>query len=166
MRRRWIYLVAMLGFTATAGAGSLLGDPDTEETPLWIYVNAADDYQPEQFTAAVGDVIEFASGPRRVELRIQGEPGVLGDLSVSRLARFQFGSLRVQNGGVKCQSIKAKKPGTAKVEVTSHHLGSRREIREFNITVVDKRKEKVPVMETMPSPLYGSPGIVLPTTEP
>jgi hypothetical protein len=144
----------------------MLADPDADDTPLWFVVDASQDIQPEHFEVAVGDAIEFHSSPGHVVLRIQGEPGVLGDLSVMRVARFGLGTPYIEGGGRKVQSIKAKKAGKAKVEVTTHRGGTRREIREFDITVVDKRKEKVPVMEKMPSYLYGPPVVGTPTSGP
>jgi hypothetical protein len=169
MRRRWVYLMALVGIVAVAGTGRSFAVFDGDVTPLWIEVNVADEAQPEEFTVAVGDLIEFApwaqgrgerfdllmpslldssrarkpdlSPPSRdIVLRIQGENGVLGEMSVTRHASFQDGKLEVQHEGLNGRSVKATKAGKVTVEVTTHRGGTHKEIREFKITVVAKRE--------------------------
>ena len=156
MRRTCVYLLAIAAITATAGAAGLLPDSVAEELPISFVVDASDDAQPEHFTVAVGDAIEFQSSRGHLVIRVPGDHGILGDLSVMRVASFQAGTPYIQNGGRQVQSIRAKKSGKVTVEVTTHYGGTRREVREFNITVVDKRKEKLPVKEATPQNSYGN----------
>jgi hypothetical protein len=171
MRRRCMYLVLIVGIAAGTGAARLSGVPAGNETPLWIEVNAADEAQPDDFAVAVGDVIEFSAQPQiqpvpyvgpgvigapspyptnpernstvsDLTLRIQGENGVLADLSVVRHASFQNGALQI-HGGPHGRSVKAMKAGKVTVEVTTHRGATRREIREFTIRVATKRETPV-----------------------
>jgi hypothetical protein len=169
MRRRWVYLMALVGIVAVAGTGRSFAVFDGDVTPLWIEVNVADEDQPEEFAVAVGDVIEFArwaqsrgerfeylmsslldrsrarkpdrTPPSRdVVLRIQGENGVLGEMSITRHASCHEGKLQVRHEGLNGRSIKAMKAGKVTVEVTTHRGGTHKEIREFKITVLAKRE--------------------------
>jgi hypothetical protein len=166
MVRKCVYLVALLGTVGAAGTGLLFAMPDGEDTPLFIPVDVTSENPPERFTVALGDVIVFHSFsqsqpplpsttiesgltppvPRGdVVLRIKDDSGVLGDTSAIRFANFKGGKLQVDYGGMTGRFVKAKKGGIATVEATTHRGGTRREVRDFEITVVEKRQQPVPV---------------------
>jgi hypothetical protein len=169
MRRTWVYLVAFVGIILATGTGRLFAVLDTDDAPLLIPVDVRRENQPERFTVALGDILVFHAfaesesepSPRPyglpgtspkpqapvgdVELRVDGESGVLADMSAIRFANFYDGKLQLNYGGMKGRFVKAKKAGKVKVEVTTHRGGSRREIRDFEITVVEKRKQEIPV---------------------
>jgi hypothetical protein len=171
MGRRRIFSIVLVALAAGAWTGSLIAVSDEKEVPLFLTVDVGNDDLPERFTVAVGDVIVFhdfsctqqpsamvpvgvvveptpkPKPPRGdMTVRIQGEPGVLGDGSAIRFANFHGGKIQLDFGGLKGRSVKAAKAGVAKVEVTTHRGGTRREIRDFEITVVTTRKQEVSIM--------------------
>jgi hypothetical protein len=169
MRRARVYFMALVGIVVLAGTGRLFAVLDGEDTPVFIPVDVGRESQPERFTVALGDMIVFhafnlslsqlsltvggpvESSPKLqapfgdVGLRILGESGVLGEMSVISFANFHDGKLQLDYHGMKGTFVKAKKVGKAKVEVTTHRGGTRREMRDFEITVVEKRKKEIPV---------------------
>jgi hypothetical protein len=170
MSRRRILHILIVVLTAGASTGSLLAVSDERDIPLFLSVDVGNDDQPERFTVAVGDVIVFhdfsscqqqspmgtyttvpESTPKPkpprgdVTVRIQGEPGVLEDGSAIRFAHFRAGKIQLDYGGMKRRSVKAAKAGVAKVEVTTEHGGTRREIRDFEIIVETTRKQEVSI---------------------
>lgn len=170
MWRRRVYHLVLAGIVATTvWPGPLPAASDGEDTPLFIPVDVGSDVQPERFTVAIGDTIAFhafsCNGPGPLSLavtspgtdpkplphrgdvtiRIQGEAGVLGQVTAIRFANFFGDQIQLDYAGLKGTLVKAEGVGKAKVEVTTHRGGTRREIRDFEITAVQRRKQELTI---------------------